>query len=211
MIPLRPQVWGKRGPAAGRGKVMSEQSIMYVAWAGVVLLTILCLPLGSVRKFVLSLTSWALRLALLAVLAGGAYLYFRPAEMPAEVTSTVAASPELVRLLPDPAAPYFSLCLACLIAAPLVPILAALDVTRILAGRRTARLAAIADGHPVVMSVSTPPREPTRAAVIEQPMYVPQPAATPVAMPVSRPIDRRTASTTITTARSHLPVAPIGR
>jgi hypothetical protein len=190
---------------------MSEQTILYAAWAGLVLLAILCLPLGSVRKFVLGLTSWALRLALLAVLAGGAYLYFRPAEMPAEVTSTIAGSPELVRLLPDPATPYFSLCLACLIAAPLVPILAALDVTRILAGRRTARLAAIADGHPVVMSASTPPREPVRAAVVEQPVHVPQPAATPVALPVSRPIDRRTASTTITTAGYNLPVAPVNR
>jgi len=199
---------------------MSEQSIMYAAWAGVVFLAILCLPMAAVRKFVLSLTSWALRLSLLAILAAGAYLYFRPAEMPAEVTSTVAASPELARLLPDPTVSYFSLCLACLIAAPLVPILAALDITRILAGRRTARLAAIADGEPVVMSASTPPREPTRAAVVEQPAYVveqpayvpqPVPPPPPVATPVSRPIDRRTASTTITTVRSHIPVAPIGR
>ncbi|HEX3151067.1 MAG TPA: hypothetical protein VHR66_23510 [Gemmataceae bacterium] len=190
---------------------MSEQSIMYVAWAGLVLLAILCLPMNSVRKFVLSLTSWALRLSLLAVLGGGAYLYFRPAEMPAEVANTVAASPELVRLLPDPAASYFSLCLACLIAAPLVPIMAALDVARILAGRRTARLAAIADGHPVVMSAATPPREPTRAAVVEQPVYAPPPETTRIVTPVSRPIDRRTASTTITTARYNLPVAPVGR
>jgi len=187
---------------------MSEQSITYAAWAGLVLLAILCLPMGSVRKFVLTLTSWALRLALLAVLAGGAYLYFRPAEMPAAVTNAVAGSPELVRLLPDPSAPYFALCLACLIAAPLVPILAALDVTRIIAGRRLAYLCAIADGRPAVMSAPTPPREPVRQVVVEAPPVM---EAAPVAVPVMRPIDRRTASATITTARSHIPVAPVGR
>jgi hypothetical protein len=179
---------------------MSEQWTPWATWAGAVLLAVLCLPIGSCQKFVLGVSAWALRLALLAILAGGAYLYFRPDEMPARVSNALNDFPGLLSLLPDRAAPHFGLCLACWIAAPLVPLLAALDVTRALAGRRLNRLRAIADGRPEVVSVES------RRTVVE--------AGPPVveATPVMRPIDRRTASATLTSApRSHIPVAPGGR
>jgi hypothetical protein len=184
---------------------MSEQFVPWAAWAGLVVLAILCLPIGGCQRFVLSVSVWVLRLALLAVLAGGAYLYFRPGEMPDRVANVLNDFPGLLSVLPDRAAPYFGLCLACLIVAPLIPVLAALDVTRALAGRRLNRLCAIADGRPQVVTVESAPRTVVETA---------PPMAPPVveATPVMRPIDRRTASTAFASApRSHIPVAPVGR
>src|SRR5262245_65350286 len=60
---------------------MTEQILPIVAWAGLIVLAILCLPVA--RKFVLELSALVLRLAMLALLAGGAYLWFRPDAMPA--------------------------------------------------------------------------------------------------------------------------------
>ena len=179
---------------------MSEQLIPWAAWAGVALVALLCLPFGCCQKFVLGVSSWALRLALLAVLAGGAYLYFRPAELPAPVSNLLNDFPSVLGVLPDRAAPHFGLCLALLIAAPLLPLLMVLDVTRAIAGRRLSRIRALADGRADVVFT-----EPARRPVVE---------TTPVvdATPVMRPIDRRTASSTIASApRSHIPVAPTGR
>ena len=188
---------------------MSEQLIPWAAWAGVVVLAILCLPIGCCQKFVLGVTSWALRLALLAVLAGGAYLYFRPGEMPAQVSNTLDNFPGLLSNLPERSAPHFGLCLALLIAAPLVPVLMMLDVARTVAGRRLRYLKALADGR---VDVVTARETTTRPAVVEQ---APPPMAEPApeGMPVLRPVDRRTASTTIASAgpRSRLPVAPTPR
>ena len=183
---------------------MSEQLIPWAAWAGLVLLAVLCLPIGGCQKFVLALSAWALRLGLLAILAGGAYLYFRPGEMPAQVSNVLNDFPGVLRLLPDRAAPHFGLCLACLIAAPLLPLLMVLDVTRALAGRRLNRLRAIADGRPEVGTV-----ESARRTVVETVPAAP-PLAPPVvdATPVMRPIDRRTASTTLASAGSRIPIAP---
>jgi hypothetical protein len=188
---------------------MSEQLIPWAAWAGLVLLAVLCLPIGGCQKFVLGVSAWALRLALLAVLAGGAYLYFRPGEMPARVSNVLNDFPGVLSVLPDRAAPHFGLCLACLIAAPLLPLLMVLDVTRAVAGRRLNRLCAIADGRPDVVTV-----ESARRTVVETVPNPAPPLAPPVvdATPVMRPIDRRTASTTIASSgRSHIPVAPVGR
>ena len=184
---------------------MSEQMIPWAAWAGLAVLAILCLPLGCCQKFVLGIASWALRITLLAVLAGGAYLYFRPAEMPAQVSNTLNDFPSLLSILPDRAAPYFGLCLACLIVAPLVPVLMVLDVTRALAGRRLNRIRALTDGRVEVVAA----RETVRRTVVETaPVPEAIPEAAPEAVPVLRPIDRRTASTTISSAGSRIPVAP---
>jgi hypothetical protein len=181
---------------------MSEQLIPWAAWAGLVVLAILCLPIGACQKFVLGLTSWVLRIAMLAVLAGGAYLYFRPDEMPARVSNNF---PSLLSILPDRSAAYFGLCLACLVVAPLVPVLMMLDVTRALAGRRLNRIRAIADGRADVVAA----RETVRRTVVET---APVPGTPmPEAVPVLRPVDRRTASTTITAAGSRIPVAPTVR
>jgi len=181
---------------------MSEQLVPWAAWAGLVVLAILCLPIGSCQKFVLGVTSWVLRIALVTVLAGAAYLYFRPDEMPRQVSNALNDFPSLLSILPDRAAAHFGLCLACLIVAPLLPLLMMLDVTRALAGRRLSRLRAIADGPADVVAT----RETVRRTVVEP---APAPAeATPVAVPVLRPVDRRTASTTITSAGSRIPVAP---
>lgn len=182
---------------------MSAQLIPWAAWAGLVVLAVLCLPIGACQKFVLGVTSWALRIAMLAVLAGGAYLYFRPEELPARVSNALNDFPGLLSVLPDRSAAHFGLCLACLVVAPLLPVLMALDVTRALAGRRLARLRALADGRADVIAT----RDTVRQTVVET-----APAdATPVGVPVLRPVDRRTATTTISTAGSRIPVAPTVR
>lgn len=184
---------------------MSEQMIPWAAWAGLAVLAILCLPIGCCQKFVLGVTAWALRLALLAVLAGGAYLYFRPGEMPAQLSNTLDQFPGLLSILPDRSAAHFGLCLACLIVAALLPVLMMLDVTRAIAGRRLSRLRALADGRADVVIA----REPARLPVGNT---APAADAAPMATPVLRPVDRRTASTTLASAgRSRLPVAPTPR
>lgn len=182
---------------------MSEQLIPWASWAGLVVLAILCLPIGACQKFVLGIVSWALRIALLAVLAGGAYLYFRPGDMPAQVSNALNDFPRVLSILPDRAAPHFALCLACLIVAPLVPVLMVLDVSRALAGRRLRRIRALTAGPVEVIAA----RETTRKTVVETAPGR-SAATTPEAIPVLRPVDRRTASSAITTAGSRIPVAP---
>ena len=182
---------------------MSEQMILWAAWAGLVVLAILCLPIGACQKLVLSIVSWALRIALLVVLAGGAYLYFRPADMPAQVSNALNDFPRLLSILPDRAAAHFGLCLACLIVAPLVPVLMMIDVTRALAGRRLSRIRALTAGPVDVVAA----RETSRRTVAETAPGRPA-DTTPEAVPVMRPVDRRTASTTITSAGSRIPEAP---
>src|SRR5207253_114391 len=95
----------------------------------------LCLPVQPVQRAVLTVSAWALRLGMIALLAGGAYLWFRPNELPAEVSRVLNDFPGMLSLLPDRGSPAFALCLACWVVAALVPLLAALDVTRKSAGR----------------------------------------------------------------------------
>jgi hypothetical protein len=141
---------------------MSAQLIPWAAWAALVILAIFCLPIGACQKFILSIVSWALRFAMLAVLAGGAYLYFRPADMPAQVSNALNDFPRLLSILPDRSAPHFALCLASLIVAPAVPLLMVLDVTRALAGRRLRRIRALTNGRTEVVAA----RETSRLAVV---------------------------------------------
>lgn len=101
-----------------------------VAWAGLVLLAVLCLPIPAVRKLVLELTAWSLRLAMLGLLGGAAYLWFRPAELPPAVLDTLSHWPWLLAALPEPRTPTFGIALAAIIVGALLPILAVFDACR---------------------------------------------------------------------------------
>ena len=142
-------------------------------WVGLGILLLLCLPILPVQRVVLAVSSWALRLALIGILAGGAYLWFRPGEMPAQVSAVLNDLPGLLALLPDRGSPAFALCLACWIVTALVPILAALEVTR--------RRVAVRDRVVV---------EETRETVLP----VGEPVVDEVGVPILRPIERRTAA-----------------
>ncbi len=136
-----------------------------VTWAGLSLLLVLCLPWGAVHKLVLELSAWLLRLTLLALICGAAYLTYFPAEMPGEVIDTLNAYPRLRSLLPDPAAPYFAACLVAPVVVALLPLLAALDVTRKLAGRHLRRLRLLSAGA-VVPVVAPPAHVPAHAGAV---------------------------------------------
>jgi hypothetical protein len=114
-----------------------------IAWVGLALLLVLCLPFAGVQKLVLEVYGWALRLALLTLLGTAAYLWFRPEHLPVEVTDTLNNFPRLRALLPEPGTPTFGISVAALVAAVFLPLLAVLDVSRQLAGRRLRRLRAL--------------------------------------------------------------------
>ena len=168
---------------------MSPQILPVIAWAGLVVLAILCLPVA--RKFVLELSAWALRLAMLAMLAGGAYLWFRPAEMPAGVSNFFDAEPWLLSILPDRSAAHFGICAASLVVLVLLPFLAMLDVTRRLAGRRLERIRLLTDDTVVEAAIAEP-----ETPVVE---------SAPMGVPVMRPVQRRTAANAIAATWSHGP------
>jgi hypothetical protein len=146
----------------------ASASFMYehiLAWAGLALLLFLCLPFSGTRKLVLELYAWAVRLALLALLAGGAVLWFRPERLPPEVLSFVDSFPRLREVLPEPGAPTFGIALAALASAVLLPILAMLDVTRKLAGDRLCRLRALTEAaRPAGEPAPADPRRPAPAS-----------------------------------------------
>jgi hypothetical protein len=142
-------------------------------WVGLGILLLLCLPILPIQRVVLAVSSRTLRLTLIGLLAGGAYLWFRPLEMPSQVSAVLNDFPGLLALLPDRGSPAFALCLACWIVTALVPILAALDVAR--------RRGAV--GHRVVV-------EETRETVLP----VGEPVVDEVGVPILRPIERRTAA-----------------
>jgi len=160
---------------------MFEQILPIVACVGLVVLAILCLPV--VRKFVLEISALVLRLAMLALLAGGAYLWFRPDAMPAGVSRVFDTEPWLLTMLPDRSSAYFGICAAYLVVLALLPLLAALDVTRRLAGRRLRRLCILTDELVAVAAIAEPAAE-----VVETP---------PEGVPVMRPVQRRTAANAI--------------
>jgi hypothetical protein len=165
---------------------MSEQLLVWLTCAGAVVLAILCLPVPAITKFVLEVSAWGLRIALFALLALGGYYWLRPGELPAGVADAFTRSPELAALLPDRSAPHFALCAACTVVALFVPLLAALDVTRKLAGRRL-REVRLLETAPVAEAV---PAEPEPVSV---------------GVPVMRPIDRRTAAGTLAAVWSRGP------
>jgi len=158
---------------------MSQQFLPVIACVGLAVLAVLCLPVA--RKFVLELSAWALRLTMLGLLCGGAYLWFRPAELPASVSRLLDGEPWLASILPDKSNAYFGICAASLVVMVLLPLLATLDVTRRLAGRRLERIRVLADEPVIVAAVAEPV-----PAVVESPA--------PMGVPVMRPVQRRTAA-----------------
>jgi hypothetical protein len=137
-----------------------------IPWAGLALLLILCLPIPPVRRLVLALTTWSLRLALLALLGGGAYLWFRPADLPAVVLDTAANCPRLLTILPDPTTQTFGIALAAILVGPMVPILAALDACRLAARRRPDPDPA----RPAEAAAEVPPQAPAARAPLRRPV-----------------------------------------
>lgn len=133
-----------------------------IAGVGLALLVVLCLPLPSVQKLVLEVSAWALRLTLLALLGSAAYLWFRPGDLPAEVTDTLNSFPRLRALLPEPGAQHFGISAAAPVVAVLLPLLAVLDVSRKLAGWRLRRLRVLA-AAPVAAEPLSPTPAPERA------------------------------------------------
>ncbi|HEX5269213.1 MAG TPA: hypothetical protein VFW33_01935 [Gemmataceae bacterium] len=131
-----------------------------IAWVGLAVLVLLCLPFARVQKLVLELSALALRLALLALLGAAAYLWFRPGDLPAEVTDVLNNAPRLKALLPEAGAQHFGICAAAPLVIVLLPLLATLDVSRKLAGWRLRRLRALAAESPV----AAPPPAPATVA-----------------------------------------------
>jgi hypothetical protein len=167
---------------------MFQQLLPVIACLALAVLAVLCLPVA--RKFVLELSAWALRLAMLGLLAGGAYLWFRPGDLPAGVSRLLDTEPWLAAILPDRGSAYFGICAASLVVMALLPLLATLDVTRRLAGRRLGRICVLAD-------------EPVAVAAIAEPVTpVVEPPA-PMGVPVMRPVQRRTAADAIAATSSH--------
>jgi hypothetical protein len=158
---------------------MSDQILTQnvLAWTLCALALVLCLPFAGTRKLLLELTAWALRLGILAAVAGGALLWFRPDLVPAEVLRALDAMPLVRDLLPAPGAQAFGLFAAALAAAPLLPLLALIDVARKLAGRRLRRLRRLADAQPVPAvhpaAASTAPGEVGADLPVAEPVYRP--------------------------------------
>ena len=164
-------------------------------WIGLGVLTLLCLPISPVQKLVLEVSAWALRLGMIALLAGGAYLWFRPGELPAGASRVLNDFPGLLSLLPEHGSPAFALCLSCWVVTALVPLLAVLDVSRKTAGRlRQTR------------ALTAAPAAPARGAGPVSPAEEPVPAS----VPILRPIERRRAADAIASAGSH-PATPASR
>ena len=155
-----------------------------IAWVGLALLLVLCLPFARIQKLVLEVYAWALRLALLALLGAAAYLWFRPGGLPVEVTDTLNSFPRLRAILPEPGTQPFGVCAAALLVVVLLPLLATLDVSRKLAGWRLRRL---------------------RALAAEPRVVAPPPVSEPRPAPPVRRVDRRAAADTLAEAGSRKP------
>ena len=152
-----------------------------LALVGLALLAILCLPFSGFQKLVLEIYGLALRLALLALLAGAAVLCLRPELLPlAEAENVLSLFPRVRQILPEPGTPLFGAAVAALVTAVLLPLLAVFDVSRKLAGWRLRRLRVL-----------------TREVRTEA-----APAAAPA---VQRLVDRRTAANTLAEAGSRKP------
>src|SRR5262245_64929287 len=150
-----------------------------ITWVGLALLLMLCLPLARIQKLVLEVYAWARRLALLALLGAAAYLWFRPGDLPVEVTDTLNSFPRSKAILPEPGTQPFGVCAAALLGIVLLPLLAILDVSRKLAGWRLRRLRSLASEP----NVAQPP-----------------PVSAPTPVPLVRRVGRRAAADTLAQA-----------
>src|SRR5262245_29120521 len=144
-----------------------------IPWVGLGVLFLLCLPIRFLQKLVLEVSVWGLRLGMLALLLGGAYLWFAPGDLPAFVAVLLNDFPGFLSKLPPMGSPAFALTAACYIVVLLVPILAGLDVAR-----RRCR------DYPVVVepAAEAEPKSKKRAKR-EEPAAEPEPAPAP-AQPV---------------------------
>jgi len=179
-----------------------------IAWVGLALLLLLCLPFSAIQKLVLEVSAWTLRLALLALLGAAAYLWFRPQDLPVQVADTLQPFPGLGSVLPEPGAQHFGICAAALVVVALLPLLAVLDVSRQVAGRRLRRLRALAAGAkaaegllprlrprrrlppPRAGSIAGPRRPPSRG-LVAQAVRRPQPAGALKPLPWTKLLRRR--------------------
>ena len=132
------------------------------------------------------------RLAMLG-LSRRVYLWFGQASTCRGV-AVLADFPRLLSVLPDRGSPAFALCAACWVVAVLVPILAILDVTRQLAGRRLYRVRALT-ADTVEARLVMKPAPPVAAETVAEPVEV--------GVPILRPVERRTAAAAIASAGSH--------
>jgi hypothetical protein len=152
-----------------------------IAWVGLALLLLLCLPFAAVQRRVLQVYGWALRLALLALLGAAAYLWFRPDQLPVGVTDTFTNFPLVMALFPEPGTQHFGISAAAVVVAMLLPLLAVLDVCRKFANGRS--------GHRRVLGVGPGAEEPL-------------PPAQRGSSPAPGRIDRRAAAAALVQAAS---------
>lgn len=101
-----------------------------IAWVGLGLLFLLCLPIARLQRFLLAVYGLGLRLGMIALVVAAAYLWFRPAELPTEVANTVRNSSVLERILAEPGTAIFAICAVSLIAVALLPLIAVIDICR---------------------------------------------------------------------------------
>jgi hypothetical protein len=161
-----------------------------IAWVGLALLLLVCLPFARISRLVLEVCALVLRLALLAAIAAAAYLWFRPGDLPVEVAETLdTLPPSLQPFLPEPGTQHFGVCMVSLIVLLFLPLLAVFDVSRKLAGWRLRRLRTLAEEEPKA----------------EEPKVVEPPPPPPAPAPVVRRIDRRAAAATLAEAGSRPP------
>jgi hypothetical protein len=166
-------------------------------WVGFAVLLLLCLPFAGTRKLVLEVSAFVVRVALIALLIGGAVLWFRPDLLPSQVLTVLNREPLLRDILPSPEAQTFGLAAAALVAAVLLPILAMLDVTRRLAGERMCRLIEMTD-PPQIAPNPLPGAQP-----LEPPSVMTRTGE--VAAPRQHRPDRRAAADTLAEASSRKP------
>src|ERR1043165_9944246 len=128
---------------------MYEPILLWIGWAVILLL---CLPFASTRKLILDVCGIVLRLALLAVLAGGVLLWLQPDRLPSQVSRFVDDYPAFWDSLPPPGTQAFGLAVAIFVAGICLPLLAILDTARqwmhVTTGARYQGLPARADKFP---------------------------------------------------------------
>lgn len=133
-----------------------------IAWTGLAMLLILCLPIAGLQRLLLAVYGWTIRLTMLALIAGAAYLWFRPEQVPIEVTNALGYFPWARPVLPQPGTQVFGICAVGLVATVLLPLLAVFDLCRRSVVRRVEHVNRIVDqpAPPAPRTDSLPPPAP---------------------------------------------------
>lgn len=133
-----------------------------IAWAGLAMLLILFLPITVLQKLLLGVYGWTLRLTMLALIAGAAYLWFRPAQVPIEVSNALGYFPWARSVLPQPGTPAFGIGAVGLVSLVALPLLAMIDLCRRSVVRRIEHVTRIVDeaAPPAPRIESVPPPAP---------------------------------------------------